>query len=499
MNASNTLKFKMLGIYTQSEYIAYMREDCHICVSEGFRALTRLRITKGSVSIVASLNIVRSSLLSLGEIGLSDAAVEILKAKEGDRIYISHLEPINSLKYLRSKIYNHTLDYKAYKEIIEDIVKGEYSGIHLSAFITACAGDKMNIGEISDLTKAMIASGKQLHFDTDFVVDKHCIGGLPGNRTTPIVVAIIAAFGLTIPKTSSKAITSPAGTADTMEVITNVDLSKEQIERVVKKENGCIVWGGSAQLSPADDSIIKIERALNIDSVAQLTASVLSKKASAGSKYVVIDIPVGETAKIRNKEMAQQLKKILEIVGDSVKLKIKVIITDGSQPVGRGIGPVLEARDVLDVLRNENEAPRDLKERSLLLAGELLELSGKIRKGDGNKIARQLLESGQAYKKFKAICDAQGRFTEPEVAPYFHSITSKYSGIVKKIDNRRIAQLAKLSGAPHSKKAGVLFLSPLGVKVDIGQSLFTIYAESEGSLKYALDYYNSNDDMVLIQ
>ncbi|OGG59778.1 thymidine phosphorylase [Candidatus Kaiserbacteria bacterium RIFCSPHIGHO2_01_FULL_56_24] len=499
MNDSNTLKFKSLGIYTQHEHVVYMREDCHICISEGFQALTRLRITKGDISIVASLNVVRSDMLALDEIGLSEAAVKALTAKEGDEISISHLEPIDSLRHLRAKIFDHTLDYNAYGEIITDIVKGEYSNIHLSAFITACAGGKMNIGEISDLTKAMIASGERLRWGTDAVVDKHCIGGLPGNRTTPIVVSIVAAFGLTMPKTSSRAITSPAGTADTMEVMTNVDLSAEQIKKVVERENGCIVWSGTAQLSPADDILIRIERALDIDSAGQLIASILSKKASAGSRYVVIDIPVGETAKIRTKESAEQLKKDMEIVADSVELKIKVIITDGSQPVGRGIGPALEARDVLDVLRNRDGAPHDLKERALLLAGELLELSGKIGRGEGSKAARELLESGKAYEKFKAICEAQGRFTEPELAPYSHSVTADRSGIVSRIDNRKIAQLAKLSGAPRSKKAGVLFCAPLGKRVETGDVLYTIYAESEGSLRYALDYHHANSDIVTIQ
>lgn len=499
MNDSNTLKLKSLGIYTQNEHVAYMREDCHICISEGFRALTRIRITHGDFSIVASLHAVRSSLLSHDEIGLSEAAAESLAAKEGDEISISHLEPIDSLSHLRAKIYGRALDSDAYKEIIRDIVKSEYSNIHLSAFITACAGDKMSVEEISYLTKAMIASGEQLRWGTDMVVDKHCIGGLPGNRTTPIVVAIIAAFGLTMPKTSSRAITSPAGTADTMEVMTDIDLSREQIKKVVERENGCIVWGKAAQLSPADDSLIRIERALDIDSAGQLTASVLSKKAAAGSKYVVIDMPVGETAKTRTEEAAEELKRNMETVADSIGLKIKVIITDGSQPVGRGIGPALEARDVLDVLRNREGAPQDLKERALLLAGELLELSGKIAQGEGDTVARQLLESGKAYEKFKAICEAQGRFTEPELASYSHSITADRSGIVSKIDNRKIAKLAKLSGAPQAKKAGVLFCAPLQTKVEIGRILYIIYAESEGSLRYALDYHHTNTDIVTIQ
>ena len=298
--------------------------------------------------------------------GLSQIAAKKLKVSDGETLYVSHLEPIESLSFVRSKIYNQRLDYKAYKDIITDIIEGDYSNIHLSAFITACAGDRMDIDEISDLTKAMITSGKQLDWKKEIVVDKHCIGGLPGNRTTPIVVAIAAAYGLTMPKTSSRAITSPAGTADTMEVLTNVTLNGEEIKQVVEKEGGCLVWGGTAELSPADDILIKVEKALDIDSEGQLIASVLSKKAAAGATHVVIDIPVGETAKVRSEKAAKKLKEHMEVVGDSVGLKIKVVITDGSQPVGRGIGPNLEAVDVLSVLQNREDAPQDLKELSLI-------------------------------------------------------------------------------------------------------------------------------------
>ena len=495
---SNILKYKHLGIYTQNENVVYMREDCHVCISEGFEALTRIRVSMANRSIIASLNVINSEILLPNEIGLSDAAAKKLKVKENETLYVSHLEPIESLSYVRAKIYNQKLNYNAYNQIVSDIVEGDYSNIHLSAFITACAGDRMDINEISDLTKAMIASGQQLNWNKEIVVDKHCIGGLPGNRTTPLVVAIVAAYGLTMPKTSSRAITSPAGTADTMEVLTNVTLSADEIEHVVKQEGGCFVWGGTAQLSPADDVLIKIEKALDIDSEGQLIASVLSKKAAAGSTHVVIDIPVGETAKVRSMEMAQKLQNHMETVGNSVGLNVKVVITDGSQPVGNGIGPTLEAMDILKVLKNEERAPIDLKERVVLLAGELLELSGKVASGAGRQTALQLLESGKAYEKFLAICKAQGRFTRPVLAPYKTEIRAETSGILKRIDNRKIAKLAKLSGAPQSKSAGILLNVHLNDSVEKDQLLYILYAESQGELHYALEYKNNHNDIITI-
>jgi len=496
---SNILKYKPLGIYTQNENVVYMREDCHVCISEGFEALTRIRVSNMSTSIIASLHIITSDVLRQGEIGLSQIAAKKLKVSDGETLYVSHLEPIESLSFVRAKIYNQRLGYKAYKDIITDIIEGDYSNIHLSAFITACAGDRMDIDEISDLTKAMITSGKQLDWNKEIVVDKHCIGGLPGNRTTPIVVAIAAAYGLTMPKTSSRAITSPAGTADTMEVLTNVTLSGEEIKRVVEQEGGCLVWGGTAQLSPADDILIKVEKALDIDSEGQLIASVLSKKAAAGSTHVVIDIPVGETAKVRSEEAAKKLKGHMEDVGDAVGLKIKVVITDGSQPVGRGIGPNLEAVDVLSVLQNDEDAPQDLKERALLLAGHLLELSEKVETGKGLDTAKELLESGKAYQKFEAICKAQGRFSKTYVAPYQFEMHAPKRGTVKKINNRKIAKLAKLSGAPQSKSAGISMNVRLGDEIEKGELLYKLHAETNGELNYALAYNENHDDIITIQ
>ena len=496
---SNILKYKPLGIYTQNENVVYMREDCHVCISEGFEALTRIRVSNNSTSIIASLHIITSDVLRQGEMGLSQIAAKKLKVSDGETLYVSHLEPIESLSFVRSKIYNQRLDYKAYKDIITDIIEGDYSNIHLSAFITACAGDRMDIDEISDLTKAMITSGKQLDWKKEIVVDKHCIGGLPGNRTTPIVVAIAAAYGLTMPKTSSRAITSPAGTADTMEVITNVTLNGEEIKQVVEKEGGCLVWGGTAELSPADDILIKVEKALDIDSEGQLIASVLSKKAAAGATHVVIDIPVGETAKVRSEKAAKKLKEHMEVVGDSVGLKIKVVITDGSQPVGRGIGPNLEAVDVLSVLQNREDAPQDLKERALLLAGHLLELSEKVKPKKGHETAKELLESGKAYQKFEAICKAQGRFSKTYIAPYQFEVHAPRCGAVKKINNRKIAKLAKLSGAPQSKLAGISMNVCLGDVIEKGELLYKLHAETNGELNYALAYYENHDDIITIQ
>ncbi|MCX2739803.1 thymidine phosphorylase family protein [Pontibacter anaerobius] len=497
-NHSNVLRLRRLGIDTHTENMIFVRADSQICRSEGFTSNTRVVVMNGGSSIIATLAVITSPLLLDGEASLSEFAFESLQVHENDQVTVAHLRPILSFRHVRAKMFDKKFNELALQHIVSDITKGFYSHIEIAAFVTACSGDNLALDEVIYLTKAMINSGTKLNWHKPLIVDKHCIGGLPGNRTTPIIVPIIAAAGLTIPKTSSRAITSPAGTADVVETMTPVNLTLEQIQDVVRKEGGCMVWGGTVKISPADDLIIYVEKALDVDSAGQMIASVLSKKAAAGSTHTIIDIPVGETAKARTKEEAFLLEYYFRAVGLSIGLEVEVLITDGSQPVGRGIGPALEARDVLAVLRNEPDAPTDLKERALKLAGLMLETAGVATKGTGNMQAQQLLESGEALTKFYRICEAQGGFKEPTPAPIRHDVLAQTEGTVTKIDNRRLAKVAKLAGAPKSPGAGIYFNAPLGTTVQQGQPLFTIYSETQGELDYALDFLSSENQFIQI-
>ncbi len=492
------LKLKRLGIDTYKEPVIYMRQDCHVCRAEGFEVQARLLVTVNGKSLTATLNMIHNGILKPGHAALSEYAWSKLGAREGDSIHLSHAPSVHSLGHVRSKIFGNFLDSEQLGAIVKDIVAGHYSDIHISSFLTACAGSRLNEKEIVALTRAMVESGDRLDWGRKLVVDKHCVGGLPGNRTTPIVVAIIAAHGLTMPKTSSRAITSPAGTADTMEVLAPVDLNLKTMRRVVEKENGCIVWGGSVSISPADDLLIRVEKALDLDSEGQLVASVLSKKIAAGSSHVLIDMPVGPTAKIRTLQMAETLSRYLEQTGAALGISVRVHTSDGSQPVGRGIGPALEARDLVSVLRNESAAPQDLRERALDLAGHILEFSPGVKSGQGRKMALGILEDGRAWKKFQAICEAQGGLRDIPKPKNTQIIEADRAGEVVAIDNRRIARVAKLAGAPSDKVAGVDLHAPVGTKINKGQPLFTVHAESPGELDYALGYLEGQQGIISI-
>ena len=173
-----------------------MREDCHICKSEGFDAQARVRVTLNNRSIIATLNTIETDLLRHNEASLSDYAWDLLSAKDGDKISITHPKPLDSLSYIRSKIYGNELKADEIKHIVDDVISGQLSDINIAMFIAASAGNRLSKKEILDLTKAMVDTGQHLTWPSKLIVDKHCVGGLPGNRTTPIVVAIVAAFGL---------------------------------------------------------------------------------------------------------------------------------------------------------------------------------------------------------------------------------------------------------------------------------------------------------------
>lgn len=486
------LRVTRAGIDTYQQPVVYMHRDCEVCRSEGFVAMTRVWVHVGARSLIATLNVVVSDRVALDEVALSEAAWSILEPGDGAVATFRHPEPAASAEALRAKVFGARLDDAQCLALMHDVVESRLSDLELAAFITACAGDRLDHDETTALTRAMIAVGQRLDWGAVTVLDKHSVGGLPGNRTTPIVVAIIAALGFLIPKTSSRAITSPAGTADTMEVMAPVVLDIPAMRRVVEREGGCIVWGGNVRLSPADDMLIRVERPLDFDSDGQMVASMLSKKIAAGSTHVLIDMPIGFTAKVRSQHSARSLEARLYDTAEALGLQLGIYRSDGTQPVGVGVGPALEARDVLQVLRNENDAPADLRERALSLAGALLDLAPGGATGTGIDRARTVLHSGLAWEKFLRICEAQGGFREPPRAKFTAQFTATRQGRISAIDNRRLARIAKLAGAPGSPAAGLETALRIGDTVLHNQPLFILHAQSRGELAYALKYATTN-------
>lgn len=491
MNAADIsrpqLRIHRINLDTGRENVAVISRRSKALRPEVFRGFSRVELRRNSKVLLATLLITDDdNLVGPDDLGLAEPAFRRFAEPAGMFVTVTPAAPPDSLDAVREKIKGQTLSAAEIGAIVDDLAHYRYSDMEIAAFLISSASF-MTSSELLALTHAMAQAGTQLEWTTSIVVDKHCIGGIPGNRTSMILVPIVAAHGLTIPKTSSRAITSPAGTADTMEVLARVDLGVDEMKDVVTACHGCLVWGGHVNLSPADDILISVERPLSLDTREQMVASIMSKKIAAGSTHLLIDLPIGPAAKLTNAEEAMRLRKLFEFVGDHFGISVEVVTTDGRQPIGSGIGPVLEAQDVMAVLANDAGAPRDLREKSLRLAAHLLEYDPELRGGTGYARARELLDSGAALKQMQKIVDAQGpSIYRNDLGPLTADILAASDGVVSSIDCLRLNRLARTAGAPIDKGAGIKVFKKIGEFVEKGEPLYRIHAFGQSEYDLAL-------------
>ncbi|MFB3765468.1 MAG: AMP phosphorylase [Methanotrichaceae archaeon] len=453
----------------------------------GLIAGDRVRVRTKGAAITAILD-TTTQMVKPGEIGIFTEPLKELKdAKSVD--ILPAPKPI-SLCYIKKMMDNQKLNEEEIRSIVQDIVDNNLSEIELSAYITASYIYKMDSQETEWLTKAMIETGNRIRFDTHPVMDKHSIGGVPGNKVSLLVVPIVAASGLMIPKTSSRAITGAGGTADLMEILAPVEFSADEIKEITERVGGIIAWGGATNIAPADDKLIKAEYALSIDPYSQMLASIMAKKGAVGADAVVVDMPVGPGTKLPTPESGRSLAKDLIDLGERLGIRVECAMTFGGSPVGRTIGPALEVKEALTLLENKG-GPNSLREKSLSLAGILLEMGGVAGRGDGYKAAEEILTSGKAHKKLMEIIEAQGgnpnvKSEEIQVGDHCEDILSPTSGYVVAFYNKRLVELARMAGAPSDKKAGVIIHKKMGEQVKKGEPLITICSSSDWELDSAV-------------
>ncbi|MGC1123317.1 MAG: AMP phosphorylase [Candidatus Methanofastidiosia archaeon] len=458
--------------------------NLHDAQELGVYSLDRVVIETETDSVTAVIN-TSERFVHPGEIGIFDEIREKLNVRKGQQVEVHARRPLKSKEYIRRKIEGVELTAGEIREIIKDVVEGNLNDLELTAFIMSLHLKGLSMGESTSLIEAMVETGDTLDFG-DLVCDKHSVGGVPGDKTSLLVVPVIASMGLMIPKTSSRAITSPAGTADRAEMLMPVELSLEEIKKVARKTNGCLVWGGAMDLAPADDLLIQIEHPLGVDPL--LLASILSKKKSVGATHVVIDIPTGSDAKIKTPEKAHRLADQFVNIGKKLGISIQCGITLGEQPIGYCMGPALEAREALQTIASKESS--DLKEKVASLCGILLSLVGKApSKEEGKLMALKALEK-KADAKLREIIAAQGG--DPDITPedipvgiHVAKIYAESPGIVRWIHNPSLVRVAAAAGCPKDTGAGVRLHKKMGDTARKGDILMEIIAEKSHKLQQA--------------
>ncbi len=480
------LKIKKLDIKTGQSNIALLNVD--EAMRYGIKAGDKIKISWGANSVIAEAN-TSHKRVKPGYIGLYKDIWESINIKPNTIAEIHFLERAQSIKAIKKRLLGKKLNYQDFYQIFSDIAKGILTRTETTYFVASSFIRDYDNQELYYMTKAMAETGEMLKFP-GMVVDKHSVGGLAGNRTTMVVIPIIASLGLTIPKNSSRAITSPAGTADTMEVLAPVSFSAQEIKNIVKRAGGCLVWGGGLNLAPADDKILQVSYPLSMEPYDKMLVSIMAKKVATGVTHLVIDMPVGPTTKIPTMKIARELEIKFKYIAKKFGIKIKVIIIQTEDPVGMGVGPALEARDVLRVLQQKDNYPADLANKSIHLAGELLELSGRAKKGKGAKMAWEALASGAAWQKMQEIIKLQGG--KPDIDPndiviaaHKKYYTAGKSGRITFTDNKAINTVARILGAPRDKLAGIYLNKEYDDHVKKGERLFTLYARTQERLKLA--------------
>ena len=464
------------------------------CLKLGVDVTDRIRITCGR-SVVASVMISDNPDLK-GRIALPPHVSARCGASDGQEVDVIYSPLPESVRSIRKKIDGGTLDYEEISSIVADIEDGGLSDKEILSFISAFNVNNASIREVADLTRAMASTGATVDLGKG-LYDFHSLGGIPGNKITPIVVSIVASEGFVIPKLSSRAISSACGTSDFVETFCDVELDDATLKRAIASAGGVFACGNE-DYAPVGRKIISAERPMGIDPRPMMLASIMSKKVALGIDNLLIDIPMGEGSKIPDMGTAEEFAKDISSLGKELGMTVRCAVTCADQPIGRTIGPVLEARECIRTLEDGDGDPT-VVDKACGMAGILLEMGGRK---DGESLAMEILRSGRAHSRFLEIVKAQNgdpglRSGDLVPGAYSKDVHAKRSGYIQYIDNQCMVAIAKGAGAPSDAGAGIELFRKRGDYVEEGEPLFRIYAENQAKLDRAVDSARSRRPMLV--
>ncbi len=435
------------------------------------------------------------SLVEEGEIGFYENVWDKYDIKFGEIVKVVLVPPSEAVQSIRKKLLGGKLNYEEVFSIIKDISNDKIGKILTTYYAAAGYSPGFDEEEMYYMTKAMASTGDTLRFE-GIIADKHSIGGVGGKGITPLVIPIVSCLdGISVPNTSTRAITSASATTDMLEVIMPMSFSKEELESFMMSHNAFMVWGGGLDLAPADDKIIQVQKPIGIESIDKFVASIVAKKLAQGVNHVIFDIPVGKGAKIETEEEYRKVESTFKRVCKKFDIKVVTFRRNVAGIDGFAVGPSLECREFLRIYERDDRRSKQLEEDALRMTAELIELCGKAGKGQGYKLAKEILESGDAFDKLKEIIKLQGgnediSSNSLEIGGITQEVKAEESGIIKNIINKKVFEVCRALGNPRIKEAGMYFHKKPGDRVELGERLVTLYATTDSRMKLGLDVYN---------
>lgn len=388
-----------------------------------------------------------------------------------------------------------TLTPEEIKNFISGIVDGSIPDYQASAFLMATYFNGMSPDETASFTQAMMLSGEVYDFPNfkKPLVDKHSTGGI-GDKVSLILSPLAAACGMAVPMMAGRGLGHTGGTIDKLESIPGfrTNLSKEEFTIALKKI-GCAIIGQTKSIAPADRKLYALrDVTATIECTPLIVGSILSKKLAEGTENLVLDIKVGNGAFMATKDQAKKLAKALIAVSKKMNLKCRAILTNMDQPLGNTAGNSLEVIESIELLKT-GKKPTDLKEVTITLCAQMLEMSGLVKNAkEARQLATQKLEDGSAYKKFIEMIEFQGGDvstildpTKLPLAEKTRDLKASNKGFVTHFDTKGIGHLLVELGAGRKKaddkidpSVGIIFHKKLGSKVEKGDVLATLYIPS---------------------
>ena len=401
---------------------------------------------------------------------------------------------------IEKKRDNKSLNKEEIEYIINEYVSGKIPDYQMAAFLMAVYFNGMNGEECFNFTKSMLDSGERMDLTSisGTKVDKHSTGGV-GDKTTLIVVPIVAACGVKVAKMSGRGLGFTGGTVDKLESIPgmNVSLSMEKFFEIVKNV-GCSVVSQTGNLVPADKKIYALrDVTATVGSKPLVASSIMSKKIASGADCILLDVKTGKGAFMKTIDDAIELSEIMVKIGKNFGRKVMAVITDMDAPLGNAIGNSLEVWESCEVLKGKG--PKDLKGVAIYLAANMLYMAGKGTLEECINFVNEVINNGKAYKKFKEMISSQGgdlssfdNFDTLEKDDIYYEVVSEKEGYISSMDAEKLGKASMILGVGRLKKedsidykAGIILSKKIGDKVEKGDVLAVLYSSEIEKCKCA--------------